>query len=116
MKLKNNQLWKSMPANMSPRGHKFEIGKWYKTEGTIKACGNGYHGSKRIIDAMQYVNCEVLALVEVKGESDKSEKDKQAWEQMKIVKAYKWEKEHSVKLAIFAAELYLENFEKSISR
>ena len=111
MKLKNNQLWKSLPADLKPHGFQYKLNKWYKQEGTIEACKNGFHGSKRIIDAMQYVDLEVLALAEVRGVSDK-EDDKECWEEIKLVKAWKWEKKDSVELAIFAAELVIDIFEK----
>lgn len=106
-------LWKTLKKGLvsDKNNFKWKIGKWYHTEGEIKCCNNGFHGSERIIDAMSYVGCEILALVEVKGENDK-EGDKQSWSDMRIVKTHKWTKKDSVKLSIFAAELCLKNFEK----
>lgn len=60
---------------------------------------------------MQYVPLEVLALVEVRGKHQ-TEDNKQCWSEMKIIQAWRWEKPHSVKLAIFAAELVIDEFEK----
>src|SRR3990167_11450602 len=74
-------------------------------------CKSGFHASENIIDAMKYVNAEVLAKVEVKGKSLKQD-DKQVWSEMKIVKAWKWGKEDSVALAIYAAELVIDIYEK----
>jgi hypothetical protein len=109
---KSKYLWKSMQAGMkSAHGDiNWKIGQWEKEKEAVK-CSKGFHASENIIDAMGFVNCEVLARVEVKGKVDK-EKDKQCWTEMKIVEAYQWDKNASVKLSIFAAELCLKNFEK----
>ncbi len=109
-----NTLWKSFKADFKNNNGNIDwkIGQWFHQDGEIKACQNGFHGSKRIIDAIQFVDCEIIAVVEVKGKSDKSEKDKQAWSDMKIVKAYEWDKTASVKLAIFAAEQVIDIYEK----
>lgn len=113
MKLKKKQLWKSLGAGLTSHGKfKWQLDKWEKAEGKIIACQNGFHGSRRIIDAMRFVNMEVLAVVEVDGASDTSESDKEAWQKMKIIKAWKWEKKDSVELAVFAAEQVIGNFEK----
>ena len=95
---------------MKPHGHKFVVGKWYK-EDHIKICERGFHASRRAIDAMGYVDCEVLAKVEVKGESE-TENDKECWSEIKIVKVYKWTKKDSVALSIYAAELVIDIYEK----
>ena len=106
-------LYKSLKAGLTSYGDfKWEVNKWYHQEGKIEACQSGFHASKNIIDAMGFVNMECLALVEVKGKSDKSENDKEAWSDMRIVKAWEWKKEDSVALSLFAAELCLKNFEK----
>lgn len=96
---------------MSPHGHKFVMNKWYKIEEPLILCKRGFHASVRAINAMSYVNCEVLAKVEVRGKSIK-EQDKQCWSEMRLVKKYKWTKKDSVSLAIYSAELVLENFER----
>ena len=104
-------LWKSLPADLKPNGFQFEIGKWFKNEGELKICESGFHCSEKIVDAMSYVNCEKLAEVEVRGKSI-IEKDKQVWTEMRLKKVYDWTKKDSVKLAIYAAELVLDIFEK----
>jgi len=86
------------------------VGEW-KHEDAISLCDSGFHASEKPLDALSYVMGEVLALVEVKGKS-LIEKDKQAWSDMRVTKAYRWTKEDSVKLAIFAAEQVLEIFER----
>ena len=104
-------LYKSLPKDMSPHGHKFRVGKWYKIDGELEICCKGFHASQNIIDSMNYVPAEVLAKVEVKGKSIKQD-DKQCWSEMKLIKTYKWTKKDSISLAIYAAELVLDNFEK----
>lgn len=89
----------------------WKIGEWQKQDGNIKLCENGFHCSKEPYDAFTYVQGEILAIVETRGKKD-IQKDKEAWSEMRIVKAYKWDKKASLKLAIFSAELVLENFEK----
>ena len=54
----------------------WEIGRWYKHKGKVVLCESGFHASVSPIDAMGFVNCDSLALVEVKGKSDKQD-DKQ---------------------------------------
>ena len=104
-------LYKSLPKDRKPHGFNFKLNKWHKIEGELEICKNGFHASKKIIDAMCYVDCEYIAKVEVRGESQK-EDDKQAWSEMRILEWHKWTKKDSVSLAIFAAELVLKNFEK----
>ena len=89
---------------------KWEVGKW-KKEDKIDICHSGFHASVNPIHAMGYVNCEILAKVEVRGKSIIQD-DKQCWSEMKIVKVYDWKKEDSVALAIYAAELVIDLFEK----
>lgn len=91
---------------------KWKIGEWQHCDGEIKACQNGLHCSKKIYEAFSYVQGEVLAKVEVRGESDKSTDGKEVYSDMRIVEAYKWTKKDSVALSIFSAELCLKEFEK----
>ena len=60
---------------------------------------------------MGYINCEVLAQVEVRGKSEIGS-DKQVWSEMQIVKAWEWDKVASVRLAIFVAEQVIGIYEK----
>ena len=90
---------------------RFTIGEWLHKDGKPVLCKNGYHCSKGIGQALSYVQGDVLAVVEVKGKSDKQD-DKECYSDMRIVKAYKWTKTDSVKLAIFAAEQVIDIFEK----
>jgi len=90
---------------------KWKTKKWYSHKGTVELCNGGFHSSKEIGQAFSYVQGEVLALVEVAGKSD-SKDDKDAWEHMRVFKAYKWQKKDSVAIAIYAAELCIDNYEK----
>ena len=103
-------LYKSLPEDKAPHGHKFRKGKWYKVDGKLKICKNGYHASENTIDAMGYIVCAWIAKVEVRGESI-IEDDKQCWSEMKILEWCKWTKKDSVSLVIFAVELVLKNYE-----
>jgi len=87
------------------------IGEWYTAEGKLELCKNGFHCSKKMREAFSYVQGEVFATVEVKGKHE-SDMDKEVWQKMRIVEAYKWTNKQSVELSIYAAELVLENFEK----
>ncbi len=90
---------------------KWKIGKWRETKKTAKNCENGFHSSKEIYQAYSYVAGEVLAKVEVDGQFDEGT-DKLSFQRMRIVKAYKWDKTTSVKLAIYAAEQVISIYEK----
>jgi hypothetical protein len=81
----------------------WEVGKKYSVEGKIECCRNGYHASDTPLDALNYVNGEVLAICEGSGNSD-IQSDKSAWQNMTVTKAYKWQKVDSVALAICCAE------------
>ena len=105
-------LWKSMKSGLKSDSEDFQWkkGAWYKEE-NIEICKRGFHASIRPAHAMGYVDCEILARVEVKGEAIKHD-DKECWSEMRIVKAYKWTEQDSVRLAVFAAELVIDIYEK----
>jgi len=88
----------------------WQIGKWYKEE-NISMCKRGFHCSKKPLGALNWVQGEVLAMVEARGKAIK-DTDKECWEEMRILKAYRWTKKDSIALAIFSAELVIDNFEK----
>jgi len=106
-------VWKSLQAGMKS-GHSeyiWKIGRWDEINGE-KSNEKDFSASERVIDAMQDVPMEVLAQVEVDGEHFVRKGDKEYWQKMQVVNAWKWEKKHSVALAIFSAELTLQNYEK----
>ena len=88
----------------------WKLNEW-QHEDNINICNKGLHCSKEIGEAFSFVQGEILALVEVKGKHQ-SEEDKEVWSDMRIIKAWKWQKKDSVAISIFAAELCLENFDK----
>ena len=107
-------LWKSMlkgPKSANGSKGAWKIGEWRKASGELEMCDNGYHASLSVIDAMQYVAAEVMAQVEVRGKH-LSQDDKQCWEQMRVVKWWEWTKKDSVRLAVYAAELVIDIYEK----
>jgi len=108
-------LWKFLHLQdgkiKSDRGDCSWTDAWKKHEGEVRCCSGGFHASIRAIDALRYVSGSVIAKVEVKGKSH-IEKDKEAWESMRIIEARHWKKEDSVKLAIFCAEKVLPIYEK----
>jgi len=106
-------LWKSMTAGMKSGvgDMTWKVGKWAKHKGKLDMCHSGFHASVRATDAMRYVNCEILALVEVRGKHLKQD-DKQCWSEMRVVRAYEWTKLDSVAMAIYAAELVIGEHEK----
>ena len=89
----------------------WKIGKWEHQGGKINLCKNGLHCSRQINQAFSFVHGEVLAKVEVEGKSAIQD-DKEAWSDMRIVKAWKWQKKDSVALAVYAAELVIDIYEK----
>ena len=106
-------LWKSMSAGLKSGvgDMTWKVGTWRKHKGKLDMCRSGFHASIKAIDAMQYVNCEILALVEVRGKHLKQD-DKQCWSEMRVVHAHEWTKPDSVALAIYAAELVIGDYEK----
>ena len=68
---------------------KWKIGEWQKHDGELAICKSGLHCSKRIIDAMYYTKAEIIAKVEVKG-NHLEQSDKEVWNNMRILKAWKW--------------------------
>jgi len=91
-------------------GLRWKLNEWQKTTGKIEMCNNGFHCSKQPYDAFSYVQGEILAEVEVRGKHLDGD-NKECWEEMRIVKAYKWQKNDSVLLAIYAARLVLKIYE-----
>jgi hypothetical protein len=85
--------------------------KWVKHTGKLDMCHAGLHCSKGIYQAFSFVQGEILAEVEVKGKCE-IQNDKEVYSDMRIVKAWKWQKKDSVALAIYSAELVIDNFEK----
>ena len=89
----------------------WEIGKWKKFTRELEMCKAGFHACEEPYHAFSYVQGEVLALVECRGEH-LADINKECWREMRVLKTWKWTKKDSLKLAIYSAELVLGNFEK----
>jgi hypothetical protein len=90
---------------------KWKTGEWQKVEGELDMCSRGLHSCKDPYDAFSYVQGEILAIVECRGEHLK-DNNKYCWREQRVIKTYKWTKKDSVRLAIYSAELCLPNYEK----
>ncbi len=88
----------------------WKLNKWKHTD-KIDMCNSGFHCSKEPWQAFSYVQGEILAEVEYKGESIVSD-NKEVYSDMRIIKTWKWQKKDSVALAIYSAELCIDIFEK----
>ena len=91
----------------------WEIGKQYSiTNGNnLEMCKHGFHCSQYIQEALNWIQGDVLAQVEVDGDNIIGE-TKECWEKMRIIKTWEWTPEISIKLAIYAAEMVLPIYEK----
>ena len=113
MKLsKSVKRWKFIGEEMkSVNGNMvWKIGRWEKHIGDLKMGDAGFHACKEPYDAFSYVQGELLALVECRGEYLK-DTNKECFREQRVIKVYKWTKKDSVKLAVFSAELVLKNYE-----
>lgn len=113
MAKKQKFLWKSLKEGLVSGYGNFhwKIDKWEKWDAELIMCEAGFHASERIFDAIQWISPGYIAKVEVRG-NDITKDTKQVWSQMRLIKAWKWTKEDSVQLAVFAAELVLFLYEK----
>ncbi|MDO9543245.1 MAG: hypothetical protein Q7J98_13135 [Kiritimatiellia bacterium] len=89
----------------------WKLGEWKHHADELSMCNSGFHCSKQINQAFDLIQGEILAKAQVKGKSIVND-DKEVWSDMRIVKAWKWQKKDNVALAIYAAEFCLKNFEK----
>jgi len=111
--MKKIYRWKFLQKGFeSSNGNlKWKIGKWNTVKDGLRMCRVGLHCSKDAYDAFSYVQGKILAKVECRGKHLEN-KDKECWEEQRVVKAYKWTKKDSVSLAIFSAKLVIGIYEK----
>ena len=114
--MKEKTYWKSLCYRRGTivsdyDNSKWVVGQWRVNPYPVTKVCEGLNCSEMIVDAMGYVNCEFLAQVEIRGAAIVSD-DKVTAQEMRIVKAWKWENEDSVAMAIYAAELVIEYYEK----
>jgi len=88
----------------------WKLGQWQTHEGRLELCESGLHCSRNISQAFSFVHGEILARVEVWGRYLMNSKQ-EVWENMRIVRAYRWGKGDSVRLLVFAARSVLLDFE-----
>ncbi|MDD7511027.1 MAG: hypothetical protein PUK21_01395 [Peptostreptococcaceae bacterium] len=48
------KTYKATEKDLTCKGFKFEVGKEYETEGTIKCCNNGFHSCENPLDIFNY--------------------------------------------------------------
>ena len=111
--MKTKTLYKYLRTGLESESgakRKWTLGEW-REESKIEICKRGFHASKTPLQALSYVKGEILAEVEVRGDSIVQD-DKECWSEMRVTKAWNWTKLDSVALAIFAAELVIGIFEK----
>ena len=91
-------------------GSVWKLGKWRSVAAPTEPCV-GLNASKNIVDALGYIQGEILAKVEYKGGVIDSG-DKLTCEHIRILQTWKWTKKHSVCVTVFAARLALPIFER----
>ena len=91
-------------------GSPWKLGEWRKVNSPCEPCV-GLNASRNIVDALSYVQGEILAKVKYKGATIDSG-DKLTCEHMRILRTWKWTKEHSVRLAVYAARQVLSIYEE----
>jgi len=84
--------------------------EWVEFDGALRLYHSGLHASPDPLSAMGYVAGDLLATVSTRGDSIESD-DKSVHEAMRLDKVYRWRKEDSVALAVFSAELVIQNYE-----
>ena len=89
----------------------WEIGKWNNISGKLHLCKKGFHCSKEIYQAFSWVDGQILTQVKVRGKPIEIE-TKSAFPQMKIVRAWEWQKKDDLALAIYCVEIMLTRFER----
>ena len=107
----NKKYWKTIPDDFISHGHKWEMEKWFKVDGKIECCKNGFHCSKTILDATSYVTPGWICRVEVRGDFD-NQGDKLAYREMRILNRVKFTETIAREVAIYSAELVLPIYEK----
>jgi transcription termination factor NusB len=110
------KLWKSLKFKDEKIVSDYDksewiVGEYRKNPYPVKKECEGLNCSMHIVDAMGYVNCGVLAEVKIRGTAITGN-TKITAQEMKIVKAWRWTKIDSVEMAIYAAELVIDHYEK----
>jgi len=115
MAARKQRFWKSLRMHegriVSDRDKSpWTVGEWREVAAPVREC-EGLNCCESIIDAMRYVNMEVLAEVEIDGVRIDGD-DKITVQRMRIIKAWRWTREDFISLTAFGLKLYLECLEK----
>jgi len=113
MKMKKKYAWKILRKGMrSDLGNiKWYKNKWKTHKQKLELCSSGFHASKLLFDAIQYVTPGIICLVEYSGKMIDSD-DKFVAERMRVIKTYRFTKRIAVEWSIYCARLCLKSFEK----
>jgi hypothetical protein len=85
------------------------VGEWREVPAPSQECV-GLNCCVNIIDAMRYVDMEILAEVEIDGVRIDGD-DKITAERMRVIRAWHWKREDTVLLVAYETRLYLEYLE-----
>ena len=84
--MKTITAYKFVGKDLTNRGHKWKLGKWFTQTGELELCRNGFHASKEPIDVLNYTdNGERLFIVEARGKTLKDD-DKFCSSEMRLTK------------------------------
>jgi len=93
LRLKTEIRYKLTPADMTTRGHRWEIGKRYSVKGKIKLCKNGFHCYQHPYLAVlhnpiygNYGDGARLFEVEVSGQHAVDGQMKECWRFMRLIR------------------------------
>lgn len=108
---KKPRYWKSLQLRegqiVSARDKSpWTVGEWREVPAPICEC-EGLNCCENIIEAMRYVNIEVLAEVEIDGKRIVGD-DKITAQRMRIIRAWRWTREDTVLLVAYEMKLYFE--------
>jgi len=84
--------YKVMDSKMQCRGYQFTMNKVHETDGNIKACVNGFHFCKKLVDCFRYYPFDPENRVfEVEGMGDYDfEHDKVCTRKVKVLRELSW--------------------------
>ena len=88
----------------------WKLGKWYKHEGKLELCKEGFHACETPLQSMQYIYGNRWFIVEARGQILKERGDKFVASEMRLVKEIDV-KAVVLRFSCVAARLCLKNFE-----
>jgi hypothetical protein len=105
--------WKVLEKGMksSCGTAKWKKGVWKEHKGDLELCNSGFHASKLLVDAIQFVTPGIICHIEYDG-NILEEEDKFVARRMRVLKTYRFTKRMAVEFAIYCASSCLKNFEK----